>query len=107
MYLLQGPQGSYSDKSMICRDLKPNPDSSTYPTITAGSEFRVDWSLVANHPGECYLYLSYGDGDKVNPQKWIKIANFLGCGKVSGALGPACASFPPSPLTTPALPPRT
>lgn len=55
----------------------------TQTTVTAGQSMDVQWSLSANHIGDCAMYVSYdydfkGDGG-LSAMRWFKIANWRNC----------------------------
>ncbi|KAJ1616418.1 hypothetical protein T492DRAFT_895526 [Pavlovales sp. CCMP2436] len=80
VYTLAGPTTSsghsYSTNAFRCRESRPS--AAPFQEIVAGQTTVIEWDLPANHPGDCYLYLSY-DTEVDEPEHFIKIAEFPGC----------------------------
>ena len=94
----------HTKKSYRCHDMRSAPPGRTRASyesdfvsigdtqsrLVAGQTFEIEWNLQANHPGDCALYMSY-DEDKDEPERWIKLFNFVGC---AGRKGMQDASHP-------------
>jgi len=65
----------YGPTSFRCHDFASGTPSST---LTAGAVLNLEWEIVARHPGDCSLWISY-DEDKTAPLTWIKLRDFVGC----------------------------
>lgn len=65
----------HAETDFRCHGFKATTPSTT---IQAGKSLQVQWKFGANHPGDCSVYLSYEGADA--PRRWIKLADFPGCG---------------------------
>eukprot|EP00122_Pirum_gemmata_P010983 Pgem_evm1s10169 len=54
-------------------------------TLRAGEDFTFTFRFEANHPGDCFLYLSDPKQERqASPSKWFKIFEYPGCGAPDG-----------------------
>eukprot|EP00122_Pirum_gemmata_P012567 Pgem_evm1s11686 len=73
----------FTKESFRCRSY-PN-KSSNRQTLRAGEDFTFTFELVADHPGDCSLYLSDpAQEGQLNPSRWFKIYDLPGCGSKGG-----------------------
>ena len=84
VYTCVGSVFGSSKTSMRCHDSE---EFTTLTPLVVGKTMKVQWTLTANHPGDCSLWLSY-DVDKKSPQYWIKLRDFPGCLSKTGVNPP-------------------
>lgn len=80
----------YYNTSYRCHGFT-NP-SAQVTTLVAGAPLTVEWWFEANHPGDCFLYLSEPGQNMTDPSRWYKIAQFPGCGSNTGLEPPKGAN---------------
>eukprot|EP00122_Pirum_gemmata_P011372 Pgem_evm1s10532 len=92
VYTLNGPttadygNPTFTKESYRCHGLETK--SSNQQTLTAGQDFTIEVDMAANHPGDCFLYLSDpAQAGQISPSRWYKIWELPGCGSATG-LGP-------------------
>jgi len=66
-------------ENFVCRHPETDLERSQIHEVTAGTNLTVQWSLTADHDGDCAIFISY-DVDKPRmEQEFFKIANFYEC----------------------------
>jgi len=62
----------------ICKNMPDSP-SSNWATLTAGQSANIQWAMEAQHPGDCYAYLSYDISKDDTQKKWFKVGQWRDC----------------------------
>jgi len=70
-------------QDFVCRHAEPN-SGVTPASVSAGNDMELQWDLSAPHVGDCQVYISYDVDLPLTSQKYVKLANYPECRKLSG-----------------------
>jgi hypothetical protein len=66
-------------EEFVCRHDKPPNSGIRRAEASAGQKFDLEWDMMADHVGDCSVYLTYDVDAPRRQQRYVKIANLPDC----------------------------